>query len=102
MKRIIAAATLAVAALGGSSFAATPGGFDSGVYSPSRDAPALQPAHGQVHRYTCTAQSKTAHGVGFAYNSDAAKGLHDAKDAALHDCAIHTPHKDECVIQKCF
>ena len=44
MKRTIVVAALAAAALGGASLAATPGGFDSGVYTPRTDAPTLQPA----------------------------------------------------------
>ena len=92
MKRTILVAALAAAALGGASFAATPSGFDSGVYTPRTDAPTLQHAY---YMYHCVAHSRVAYGYG---NS---RLLGSAKAIALSQCAIRTPRGLLCVITSC-
>jgi len=92
MKRTIMVAALAAAALGGASFAATPSGFDSGVYSPKTDAPVLQQA---AYRHHCIAHSRVAYGYGYSVS------LASSKAIALSQCAIRTPHGLLCVITSC-
>jgi len=92
MKRTIMVAALAAAALGGASFAATPSGFDSGVYSPRTDAPTLQQV---AYRHHCIAHSRVAYGYGYS------PYLASAKTIALANCAIRTPRGLLCVITSC-
>jgi hypothetical protein len=92
MKSTIMVAALAAAALGGASFAATPSGFDSGVYTPKTDAPTLQTV---VHRRYCIAHSRVAFGYGYS------PSLASAKTIALANCAVRTPRGFLCVITSC-
>jgi hypothetical protein len=92
MKTTILVAALAVATLGGASLAATPSGFDSGVYTPRTDAPRLQPA---AYRHHCIAHSRVAYGYGYSYN------LYSARAIALSQCAIRTPRGLYCAITSC-
>ena len=93
MKRTIMVAALAAAAtLGGASFAATPSGFDSGVYSPRTDAPTLQQVYYLHH---CVAHSRVAYGYGNSIS------LRQSKAIALTQCAVRTPRGLLCVITSC-
>jgi hypothetical protein len=92
MKRTILVAAFAAAALGGASFAATPSGFDSGVYTPRTDAPVLQQA---AYRHHCIAHSRVAYGYGYSLS------LAQSKAIALSQCAIRTPRGLLCVITSC-
>jgi hypothetical protein len=92
MKRLILMAALAAATLGGASFAATPSGFDSGVYSPKTDAPALQQV---AYRHYCIAHSRVAYGYGYS------PYLASAKTIALANCSVRTPRGLLCIITSC-
>jgi hypothetical protein len=88
----LAAAALAAGALGGASLAATPGGFDAGVYRPASDAPKLELAY---HRRYCIARSPVAYGYGLSASLVTARAL------ALANCAVRTPRGMRCFVTSC-
>jgi hypothetical protein len=93
MTRMMIAAALAAAAIGGASSAQTSASFDNSVYSPRSEAPLMQPA--AYRRHTCVARSRTA--VGYWTTTTVA----GAKLGALRQCAVRTPRGFLCVVVSC-